>query len=35
MDYVKNNGGNAQQVFYHLAQEYNVDPQTILNSLNS
>lgn len=35
LDYIKQNGGNAQQAFYNLAKECGIDPQLILNSLNS
>ena len=33
MNYVKQNGGNAQQAFYNLAKEKGVDPNDILNQL--
>ena len=33
VDYVNANGGNAKEVFYKLAKERGVDPQSILNSL--
>ena len=34
MDYIKQNGGNAKQAFYTLAQEQGIDPQTILRQLS-
>jgi len=33
MNFVNKNGGNAQQLFYELAREANVDPQDVLNGL--
>ena len=33
MNYVNQNGGNAQQAFYQLAQQMGVDPMTVLNQL--
>ena len=30
---IRQNGGNAQQAFYNLANQYGVDPNEILNSL--
>jgi len=33
MNFVNRNGGNAQQLFYELAREANVDPQDVLNGL--
>ena len=32
---VKQNGGNAEQVFYQLAKQKGVNPQQILNMINS
>jgi len=31
MDYVKSQGGNAEQAFYNLAQQRGIDPQSILD----
>jgi len=31
MEYVKSQGGNAEQAFYNLAQQQGVDPQSILD----
>lgn len=33
MTYVNQNGGNAQQAFYNLAQQKGVDPMAVLNQL--
>ena len=33
LELVRQNGGNAQQAFYSLANQYGVDPNEILNSL--
>ena len=33
IDLVQQNGGNAEQVFYRLAQEKGINPVSILNSL--
>lgn len=33
MNLVKQNGGNAQQTFYNLANQMGVDPNLILNAL--
>ena len=33
MDLVNSNGGNAKELFYKLAQQKGVDPETILNQL--
>ena len=33
IDLVQQNGGNAEQVFYRLAQEKGINPASILNSL--
>ena len=33
MNYVQQNGGNAKQAFYKMAQEKGVDPNQILNML--
>lgn len=33
LQYVRQNGGNAQAAFYKLAQERGVDPNTILSQL--
>lgn len=33
IDLVQQNGGNAEQVFYQLAQEKGINPASILNSL--
>lgn len=33
MDLVNQNGGNAQQVFYQMAKEKGVDPESILSQL--
>lgn len=33
IDLVQQNGGNAEQVFYRLAQEKGINPTSILNSL--
>ena len=33
MDYVKSQGGNAEQAFYNLAQQQGVDPKSILDQL--
>lgn len=33
MEYVKSQGGNAEQAFYNLAQQQGVDPQSILDQL--
>lgn len=33
MDIVNQNGGNAEQVFYKLAQEKGINPEEILNML--
>ena len=33
MHYVQDNGGNARQAFYNLAQQRGIDPQTILDQL--
>ena len=33
MNYVNENGGNAKQAFYKLAQEKGVNPDEILNML--
>lgn len=33
MQYINNNGGDAQAAFYKMAQEMNVDPNEILNQL--
>lgn len=34
MQYIQQNGGNAKQAFYNLAQQRGIDPQIILNQLN-
>ena len=31
---VKQNGGNAEQVFYQLAKQKGVNPQEVLNMIN-
>ena len=33
MDYINQNGGNAKDLFYKMAQQKGVDPNTILNQL--
>lgn len=33
MDYIQQNGGNARQAFYNLAQQKGVDPNQILGML--
>ena len=33
MQYVQQNGGDAKQAFYNLAQQRGVDPNSILNQL--
>lgn len=35
LDLVNQNGGNAESVFYSMAKQMNVDPNTILNQINS
>jgi hypothetical protein len=35
MQYIQQNGGNAKQAFYNLAQQKGVDPNTVLQQLNS
>ena len=35
MDYISQNGGNAKQLFYNMAQQKGVDPNTIINQLNN
>lgn len=34
LDFIKNNGGNAKQLFYSVAQQRNTDPNIIINQLN-
>ena len=34
LDYINQNGGNAKQLFYNMAQQKNTNPNTIINSLN-
>ena len=34
MNYVNQNGGDAKQAFFNLAQQRGVNPQTILSQLN-
>ena len=33
LDFVNQNGGNAKELFYKMAQQKGVDPNTILNQL--
>ena len=33
MDYINQNGGNAKQLFYSMAQQKGINPDTILNQL--
>ena len=33
LDFINNNGGNAKQLFYSMAQQNNVDPNTIINNM--
>lgn len=35
LDYINSNGGNAKQLFYSMAQQKNVDPNIIINNLNT
>ena len=35
MDYVNKNGGNAQQLFYQMAQQKGIDPNVIINQIKS
>ena len=35
MQVIQQNGGNAQQAFYNLAQQKGVDPNVILQQLNN
>ncbi len=35
MQYIQQNGGNAKQAFYTLAQQKGVDPNEVLRQLNS
>ena len=33
LDFINQNGGNAKQLFYSVAQQKNVDPNTIIKQL--
>lgn len=33
LEFINQNGGNAKQLFYSVAQQKNVDPNTILNQM--
>ena len=35
MEYIQQNGGNAKQAFYTLAQQKGVDPNEVLKQLQS
>lgn len=35
MDMVNQNGGDAKTLFYRMAQQKGVDPNTIINQVNS
>jgi hypothetical protein len=35
MQYIQQNGGNAKQAFYNLAQQRGVDPNVILSQLQN
>lgn len=35
LNYINQNGGNAKQLFYQMAQQKGKDPNTIINNLNS
>lgn len=35
LDYVNQNGGNAEQLFYRMAQQKGVDPNVIINQIRS
>ena len=35
MDIINQNGGNAKQAFYNMAQQKGIDPNTIINNLKN
>ena len=35
MDYINQNGGNAEQLYYQKAKEMNTDPNVIINQLKN
>ena len=35
LDYIKQNGGNPEQVFYAMAKERGFDPQRVLDQVRS
>lgn len=35
LDFIQQNGGNAKQLFYNMAQQKNVAPNTVLSQLNN
>lgn len=35
LDFISQNGGNAKQLFFNASKQRNVDPNTIINSLNT
>jgi len=34
-DYLKKNDGNAEQAFYAIAKDYNIDPAPLVNEIKS
>jgi len=35
LDFINQNGGNAKELFYRMAQQKQTDPNTIINNLKS